>query len=291
MLNFKNMKYPRPLYLFGFFPLLVISCTERINIKLDDSSIRLTVDGSITTDTMSHTVVLSKTTSYFYNQTAPSVTGAHVTISDGDVLYDLKEETPGVYRTSPDVYGVAGKTYTLDISLKDPVGGYSDYNAVSKLYPVNQMDSISLAFHSDWSNDGVWEVKCFVQDPPTTDFYRFMIEKNNQMVTDSLDEWFVTDDRFFNGNYAYGAPIAYLEQGRSSEGLNPGDTIGVEMNSIGLEYANFIWDAQSEIRGSNPLFSGPPANVKGNINNGGAGFFTAYSACRSYTVVRKAQAK
>jgi hypothetical protein len=36
--------------------------------------------------------------------------------------------------------------------------------------------------------------------------------------------------------------------------------------------------------GSNPLFSGPPANIKGNINNGGVGFFTAHSVTRSYAI-------
>jgi hypothetical protein len=33
--------------------------------------------------------------------------------------------------------------------------------------------------------------------------------------------------------------------------------------------------------GSNPLFSGPPANVKGNISNGAIGFFAAYTTSRS----------
>ena len=79
-------------------------------------------------------------------------------------------------------------------------------------YPVSHLDSVSLAFHPDWSDNGIWEVKCYVQDPPTEDFYRFMISKNREMLTDTLNEWFVTDDRFFNGNYAYGAPIAYLQQ-------------------------------------------------------------------------------
>ena len=51
------------------------------------------------------------------------------------------------------------------------------------------------------------------------------------MLTDTLDEWFVTDDRFFNGNYAYGAPIAYLQQGKDDEKLIAGDTVTVEMNS------------------------------------------------------------
>jgi hypothetical protein len=269
------------------FSILIVSCTERIDIKLDESYVRLVVDGAITTDTMAHTILLSKSTSYFYNQPAPLVTGAQVKITNGKFTYDLNEEMPGEYRTEPSVSGVAGETYTLNIKLASPIGGFTDYKAISTLYPVSPLDSVELVFHSDWSTDGIWEVKCFVQDPPTIDFYRFMILRNGKMVTDTLDEWFVTDDRFFNGNYAYGAPVAYLEKGSPDEDLNPGDKVTVEMNSIGKDYANFLMQAQSELRGSNPLFSGPPANVIGNINNGAAGFFGAYSVSRAYTFVPK----
>jgi len=279
------MKYTGYLLLTAAISLLIISCVERIDIKLDDSYTRLVVDGAITTDTMAHTIILSSTTSYYYNQPAPPVTGAHLQISDGTDIYPLDEEAPGIYRTDPSVCGVAGKTYTLDIKLASLIGGFSNYEASSTLYPVSHLDSVSLAFHPDWADNGIWEVKCYVQDPPTEDFYRFMISKNREMLTDTLNEWFVTDDRFFNGNYAYGAPIAYLRQGKGDEVLLKGDTVTVEMNNIGAGYANFIWDAQSEVNGSNPLFSGPPANVKGNIDNGATGFFAAYSISRSYVIV------
>ncbi len=274
---------------FGFFiaglSLLNISCVERIDIRLDDSYTRLVVDGGITTDTMAHRILLSESVGYYYNQPAPPVSGANVQISDGTDSFTLDEESPGVYRTDHSVFGVAGKTYTLDIKLAAQIGGFTDYTALSTIYPVSNLDSLSLTFHPEWSEDGIWEVKCYAQDPVTEDFYRFMISKNGEMVSDTLDEWFVTDDRFFNGNYIYGAPIAYLQQGKEDEVLKAGDTITVEMNSIGADYANFIWEAQSEVRGSNPLFSGPPANVKGNISNGAIGFFAAYSVKRSSTVV------
>jgi hypothetical protein len=285
MLNSENMRFPRLGLLLIFVSLLNFSCVERIDIRLDDSYTRLIVDGAITTDTLAHTVMLSSTTSYYYNQEIPPVTGAMLSISDGTIVYSMNEEAPGIYRTEPAVFGVPGKTYTLNIKLLAPVGGYAEYTASSTLYPVSRLDSVSLAFHPDWSEDGIWEVKCYVQDPPTEDFYRFIISKNSEILTDTLDEWFVTDDRFFNGNYAYGAPIAYLQQHKDDEVLLEGDTVTVEMNSIGKSYANFIWEAQTEAGQSNPLFSGPPANVKGNISNGALGFFSAYSVTRAYTIV------
>jgi hypothetical protein len=286
MLNSNDeMKSRNIIFVLLTAALLGSSCTERIKIDLDESSVILVVDGSITTDTMAHAVILTRTTNYFYNQEPPHVTGAQVQISDGENIYVLAENSPGIYSTEPTVYGVPGATYTLDIKLASPVGGFSEYTSVSKLYPVSQLDSVSLTFHPDWSDGGMWEVKCSVQDPPTTDFYRFVIARNWVSLTDTLDEWFVTDDRFFNGNYAYDAPVAYLEQGKNDEGLSTGDTVIVEINNIGSDYANFIWQAQAELMGSNPLFSGPPANVKGNISNGAAGFFAAYSASRAYTIV------
>jgi hypothetical protein len=91
----------------------------------------------------------------------------------------------------------------------------------------------------------------------------------------------VTDDKFINGTYANGTSIYFLDQSSEYERLVAGDTVTVELNSLGKEYFNFLQEAQAELRGSNPLFSGPPANVKGNISNGAIGFFSAYSVSRA----------
>ena len=272
------------LFILIILSIFAVSCTEKIDIKLDESYARLVVDGSITTDTMAHTVLLKTTSSYYYNEPTPMVTGALVSISDGTQTFILNEDSAGVYRTDSDVFGIPGHTYTLNIKLAAAIGGHDEYTATSTLYPVSNLDSTNLLFHPDWTQHGMWEVKCYVQEPPTVDFYRFMILKNHKMLTDTLDEWFITDDKFFNGNYTNGATVAYLQQGSAQESLAKGDTVTVEVNSIGKEYYNFIIDAQAEIRGSNPLFSGPPANVKGNISNGAVGFFSAYSVTRSNAI-------
>lgn len=279
-----KMKYIKSILFVFLISMLAVSCTERIDIGLDDSYIRLVVDGSLTTDTMAHTVILKTSSSYYYNQPSPMVTGAQVSITDGIQTFNLQEDSAGVYRTDPTVFGVAGQTYRLKIKLATAIGGQMDYSANSTLYPIASLDSVSLFFHPDWSENGIWEVKCYVQEPPTIDFYRFMILKNNLMLTDTLNEWFITDDKFFNGSYTNGATVAYLQQGSDQEGLSKGDTVTVEVNSIGKDYFNFLTEAQAELRGSNPLFSGPPANVKGNIDNGAIGFFTTYSATRSFAI-------
>jgi hypothetical protein len=259
----------------------LISCTERIDIELDESTVRLVVEGAVTTDTMVHKVTLSKTTSYYYSQKAPAVSGALVSIRGGGSIIQLHEETPGVYETDSSFFGIEGEAYTLDIVLPIAVGGYTEYTATSVMSNTVTIDSLQLLFHPDWSENGFWEVKCYFQDPPSADYYRYLVTRNGKLLTDTLNEWFVTDDRFFNGEYVNGTTVAVLDQGSEDEKLNEGDEIIIELNCIGRDYAGFLSEAQLELMGSNPLFSGPPANVTGNISNGAIGFFAAYTASRA----------
>jgi len=270
---------------FLFVMLALASCTEKIDIALDNSYIRLVVEGCVTTDTMRHTVRLTTTSSYYYNQPAPVVEHARVLLNDGFGSVEMKETSPGIYRTDASYFGIPGRTYTLNIELAEDIGGHLEYSATSMLHGAAEMDSIGLLLHPDWGREGIWEVKCYVLEPPTVDFYRFLIYRNSRMLTDSLPEWFTIDDLLFNGNYTNGATVAYLNQDNPGESLVAGDTITLEVNNIGKEYANFILEAQSEVRGSNPLFSGPPANVKGNISNGAVGFFAAYGLSRRFAIV------
>jgi hypothetical protein len=264
----------------------VISCTERIDLPLDESSVRLVVEGAITSETTAHSVYLTQSTSYYYNQGPPVVTGASVNVTDGENVYELIEEEPGIYRTSNDFHGVEGMTYTLNIKLASPIGGYTDFTASSTISKIVILDSVSLVFYPEYGEMGLWEVKCSLQDSPSADFYRFELYRNEHLITHKLSKWRITDDTFFNGVYAAGLIVDYLDQNTDNEKLIPGDTLWVGLNKISREYFSFIQQAQSELRGSNPLFSGPGANVKGNISNGAIGFFAAYPVSRAYAIVR-----
>jgi hypothetical protein len=267
------------------FSAVVFSCTERIDLPLDESSIKLVVEGAVTTDTAVHEIFLTETTGYYYNDKPPAVTGASVSITDGETEFKLTEEISGVYRTSSGFYGIAGKTYTLNIRLAEAIGGFTNFSASSTISKFVPLDSIGLLFYPEFGEQGLWEVKCWMKDLPTTDFYRFELIRNHYLITNKLEKWLVTDDTFFNGEYVNGAAISYLDQNSDNEKLVKGDTLIAELNVISREYYSFIQDAQMELRGSNPLFSGPGANVRGNISNGAIGFFAAYPVSRAKTIV------
>lgn len=273
------------LYIIPAVLIFLHSCTERIDIELDDSFTRLVVYGAITTDTTTHYVELSTTSSYFYNEAPPPVTGASVEISDDlGNMESLSEVEPGRYATSSLFFGLSGRTYTLRIELAEAINGHSSYMASSSLSPIYPIDSIGLVYQPDWGEKGFYEVTCYYQDPPTTDFYMFNIFKNRVMLTDSIRERFVTDDAFYNGNYTNGIGVGYLDQSKESEVLSIGDTVTFQGCNITEEYYNFIVTLQTETGYQNPMFSGPPANVKSNISNGAVGFFAAYSVAYSNKV-------
>lgn len=266
--------------------LLGQGCTERIDIELEDTYTRLVVSANLTTDTTGHLVELTTTSSYYYNQAPPAVTGATVEISDNlGATVTLTESAPGQYYTPTDYYAVPGREYTLRIELLEPVNENRIYTAISNLPPINPIDSIALKFQPDWGPDGFYEVQCFYQDPPTKEYYMFNIFKNGVWLTDTITKRFVSDDEFYNGSYTNGIGVGFLNQENDREKVNPGDTVLFQGCSITEEYFNFIWTLQQEASGfSNPLFSGPPANVQGNISDGAVGFFAVYAVSYASTI-------
>lgn len=262
------------------------SCTEKINIELDNTYTRLVVWGELTTDTTVHTVRLTRTADYFFNQPTFGVSDALVTINDGENTITLFEnaQIEGTYQTPSDYYGIPGKTYTLDISGVDIDGdGTSEnYSASSRLRNVNPVDSIQLVYNEMWE---AWEVKVFAWDSPDKDWYLFKVYRNNVLVSDTLTEWFAQTDDLFNGNYTNGITSQFLQDEYEDERPDVGDTVTFEINGITEEFYNFVIGMQMEIMFSAPLFSGPPANVSTNLTNDALGFFAVYSAERASAIV------
>jgi hypothetical protein len=151
---------------------------------------------------------------------------------------------------------------------------------------VTHIDSTSVVFHEDWGDDGVYEVKVFAQEPANeANFYMFNLYRNGRLMSDTISNVVVSDDRYINGSYINGLGAFYLNNSNAWEKLYPGDTIILQMSGITKEYYNFVSEVQSA--GFNiPFFVGPPANVVGNVNNGGVGFFTAYSNSYATTIVK-----
>lgn len=265
-----------------------ISCTETIDISLDNSYTRLVVYGEISTDTAVHSLSITRSADYFYNLPAQGVSGALVKVSDGisETVFAENDTIPGNYESPQGFYGIPGRTYELFIQDVDiDNDGYKEsYTARSYLPEMAAPDSVKLNYVEYPFFKGS-EILLYARDPAeTVDFYAFKVARNGILQTDSLSEIIIQDDILFNGNYTYGIQVQYLNDAKEGEKVLPGDTITFLMFGITRDYYNFIMEARTELFGSNPLFSGPPANVSSNLSNGAIGFFTAVNIKRSYVI-------
>lgn len=257
------------------------SCTEDYDVSLDDSFTRLVIDGSISTDTTAHRIRLSTSTSYFYNELPPVVSGANMLLDDGISQVQMleKPEGSGLYYSPADYFGVPGRVYQVQIGLQSPVGTSSNYSAISSLPATSFiLDSIQLEYQSAFE---FWSIKLFAWDPPTTDFYRLDASINGVLLTDTAYRTAISDDRFFNGNYTNGLSTIWL---RDTE-VEPGDTIELIMSAIDQNYFDFLVELSNESGFNNPLFGGPPANISSNLKDGGLGYFAARKTDRVQMVV------
>jgi len=275
---------------------LFTGCTTDITLDLNGTTPELVVEGVITTDTMSHNILLKKTSHYFSNLPAEAISGATVTLSDGLTTITLVEADlqKGDYQTPTNYYGVPGRTYTLTIDQVDVNGdGINErYSASCPIAPVIPIDSIVVKKERLFQND-MWAIKAWFQDPAgQSNYYLVRNYRNDISVSDSIQEWGITDNEFFKGKYLNGETMMYLSSTKKDEKLQQGDKVTLELCSITRDYMGFIQEAQEEFMGRNPLFGGQPANIRTNIVqrlplNGKAiphGYFTAYSVFRAHTI-------
>lgn len=261
--------------------LLTVSCTERFEIDLDQTFTRLVVDGGITNDPAHHMVRLTTSTGYFFNQEPPPVRGAIVHFIHGDKKILLSELTaasgyyalPAVFKAEP------GETYQLDIRLNREIGGASQYSATAEMPTTEfQLDSIQMEYNDRFD---FWLVKVYALDPPSLDFYKFETFLNSLAGNDTTMRTTATPDRFFNGKNTNGFSVAFFD----GELLTAGDTITLVMSAVTEDYYNFYTELRSESGFSNPLFAGPPANIRSNIEEGGLGYFSARKVARTRVIV------
>ncbi len=273
---------------------VLTACTERIDIHTDDAPPQLVIYGYITTDMRMHTIQITRSSGYFATTKPEGISGATVQIvSDGGEVFDLTEDpnAPGVYQTEYNVYGVEGETYTLNVSLDfDNDGNAEIYTASSYLPLPVQIDSISLA-PAPFEDMIEIRVSGYLperqKDPQN--YYSMHVYGNNVLLNDSLKGFELFDDKYLNTREIKNLACFYLDQGEEKTKIQPGDRITLRIDAITKAYADFINEAQSEARGSIPMFSGPPANISTNIrcvkgNVKVSGFFTAFSGRESSTV-------
>ncbi len=269
--------------------ILLNACTTELDLKLDGTSPVLVVDGAITSDVKTHTIYLKKTADYFSNKQSEGISGALVTVNDGQQTITLTEDSniKGAYHTPVNYHGTAGRNYTLNIENLDVNGDgvLEKYTASCYMNSVPTVDSIKVSKVRLFGND-MWALKESMQDPENQlNYYLMRNYRNDICVSDSINEWGITPDEFFNGVYLIDETFMYFSSTKKDEILQTGDKITLELCGITRDYMFFINEMREEFQGRNPLFGGQPANVRTNIKqieptskrSTPCGYFAVYS--------------
>lgn len=246
------------------FPILCFcySCTDRITIDTKDAEARLSVFGYLTPDKMRHSIKITRTAGYFSSNQPEGISDAIVTISDGTNIFPLFElpDSAGLYLTDF-IWGIEGKTYTLNISLDfDNDGILENFQATSTMPYSTHIDSI------------------LITSIPPLPFPYLLLYGTIPLFQQNMMGLYVYKNRDIVSilNYFMIIPDYYFKPGENGEidgvefpffhekGVLENDTIFFLVRSFESNFSTFLSQAYSA-GASNPIFGGPSADVITNI--------------------------
>lgn len=255
--------------------LLVASCTDAIQIDTGQHPASvLAVDGMIT-DQLCHQVVrLSLTMDFFSPSTEiPWVSGAVVSVSCGDQLFDFEEDPdePGTYRSVTAFKGEAGRTYRLDVdaTVRGVSAHYSAQDTVPE--PGLQLDAVDYLYST--MLDHLWTLAIWGRDfPGPRTRYLAQIGINGHFKP--LDENLELPDDHFNGMAFEGFTMFALNHtretwetyGDSFKPLERGDVITLRALTLSDAYGEFLMKYSHITFGTIPILTEQPSNLPTNIS-------------------------
>lgn len=235
--------------------LFFASCEEVINADLDTAAPRLVVDASINwqkgTNGSVQKIILSTTTD-FYSNVIPKVSGANVSIKNSENLNYIFSEIPntGEYQCT-NFKPIIGETYVLTVVYKGET-----YTATETMQSVTPIYTIQQKNNGGFSGED-YEIEVSFKDPLEKNFYMAKIFPDIYKSPSHQ----VIGDEYTNGNQK--------SWNFSDEDLKQGTAIAITHYGISENYFNYmskLISVASSSGGGSP-FQTPPATVRGNIVN------------------------
>ncbi|MCA1744177.1 MAG: DUF4249 domain-containing protein [Bacteroidales bacterium] len=268
---------------------VVTSCTEIIELELNTDTESLVVDAILSNQDRYFVVKLSRTVPYFATDAAPPVNHAYVEIinertKQSMVLVEDSLLTGHYFAEASLEMLVPGDTLKLmikQIDLKGD-GNHASYWSTAIVPELVELDSAQIRYNVTRET---WQMLAYFQDPPEVEnFYQFKVVHNNYTVTRRPDDIRINSDQLFNGNYVNGVWVHSVDASNEASQFEDGDRVALQLIAISENFYNFIYAIHQEINTSVPLFTGPAANVPGNISGNALGFF-AVTAVSEYEII------
>lgn len=239
--------------------LSLTACEEVIDVDVPPNTVKLVVEGGVTTEPDSSFIRLTKSVAYFDNNTTtPMVTNATVLVNN-DTFHHVAN---GIYKPAPGYTGVRGQVYSLKISVEG-----KQYTSSSILDPLFDIDSIISVYKpQEGFFDGGYTVKYTgIDQRPRIKYTYFRFGYKNEKDTKLRDSIFDFRVLFDNRNSVINEPyefeIPFLR-------LEPGDTVLMVFRSVDEPVYRYLLALSAREDGGGGPFSTPPANLPTNIRGG-----------------------
>lgn len=240
-------------YLIVLCSLFVISCEKVIDVDLETEAPRLVIDASIdwikNTSGNEQRIKLSTTTAY-YSEQFPTVSGADITIanSTNTTFHFIENPGTGEYICT-NFQPVIGETYSLKVILNGET-----YTATETLISVPNIEgNIEQNNTGGMAGDEI-EITYRYQDDPAQQNYYLTSVKNPRVA---FPEYAMLDDENNQGNLV---PVDY-----SNEDLKSGDILDIRLYGISRRHFDYFGKLLS-VSADSP-FPTVPSAVRGNIVN------------------------
>jgi hypothetical protein len=245
--------------------LLCLSCTDVIEVNLDEGAVHLVVEGRLELIKASsfgyQSIRLTTTAPYFSNEPAPAARGARVAVSVSGRTYPFTESAtvPGLYETDS-LYAEVDQWYTLSIDWEG-----DHYEGTEQLAPVAAIDSIYQIFAEETVFDeaGIRVRIDYVDPPDEENYYYWLMYKNGEYLLNpnpGTRNDLLSSDEFYDGQKIIG------KEPNTEVTLTAGDTVLVRQ--IGLTEAAFVYhDLLYEQTGGTGFVETPSTPIRGNIRN------------------------
>lgn len=272
--------------------ILLVRCDDAVQeIDWETQNIpnKLIVDGSVSNIFSTHPIKLTRSDDYFANIPERAVSDASVIIGSekGDIIYTERALEPGVYEALEPFAGEVNMKYTLKIDLQEPLEGTDYYEAETQIIEGMRVDSILAFLYNNptpmkETDSILLIIVLYGQEPAQIEnYYMAIAYRNGQMVTDTVQDFTHFSDKNYGIN---GEPIFYMIY---EDYYEPNDTFAIDLISIPKDFEYFLTGLGQLSEPEDPFgFSGPRANVVGNVNSGNAlGYFYSGYVQSASTVV------
>ena len=237
------------LILFSF-----VSCEDVVNVDLETSNPRLVIEASILwqkgTSGNEQKIKLTTTTDY-YSNVIPVVSGATIFITDSSNTYTFYENPGTGEYFCGNFNPVINATYVLTV-----IANGETYTATETLKAVPSIDYAEQDVFNGFGGEEI-EVKFFFQDNGAEENYYLAKFTSNFNL---LPEYDYFDDEFTQGNQMFSLYI--------NEDMKANDELNFTLYGVSERYYNYMSILLNIAggNGGNP-FSSPPATVRGNFVN------------------------